>query len=93
MDRDQYRFQKFISDISGQDIKSHENNLAELFSCVRDWLRDESRRRGIPSASIIKRKYSKFRRQLPKICGRSDLDYEQLNFNDYAQICVDWLET
>lgn len=38
LDREPYRYQKFISDISGQDIKSHEGIAEHAIRTVRDWL-------------------------------------------------------
>ena len=43
-DRDRYRYQKFLSDIAGQDIRSHGNDSAELVRVVRNALA----RRGLP---------------------------------------------
>jgi len=36
LERDQYRYQQFISDISGQDIKSHNNDPEILIRKLRD---------------------------------------------------------
>ncbi len=38
LDRAPYRYQRFISDISGQDIRSHENSPRKAIRRVRDWL-------------------------------------------------------
>ena len=43
-DRKPHRYQKFISDISGQDIKSHNNKPKTAIKEVRDWLRGKSKR-------------------------------------------------
>ena len=37
-DRERYRYQQFISDIAGQDIAAHHNDLRALIAMVRDWL-------------------------------------------------------
>ena len=39
LDRERYRFQKFISDLAGQDIKAHGNQPLEAIRATRDWLR------------------------------------------------------
>jgi hypothetical protein len=41
-DSEQYRFQKYISDISGQDIHQHDNDQRTAMERIRDWLRSES---------------------------------------------------
>ena len=40
LDVEPYRYQKFCSDIAGQDISSHENNSDKTIKKVRDWLND-----------------------------------------------------
>jgi hypothetical protein len=38
VDRERYRYQRFISDISGQDTAAHNNDPRRLIAIVRDWL-------------------------------------------------------
>ena len=38
MDREKYRYQKFISDIAGQNVQSHNSSPEEVVKVVRDWL-------------------------------------------------------
>jgi len=45
LDREKYRYQWFISDISGQDIHAHENSPEKAVTIVRNWLRNASRLR------------------------------------------------
>lgn len=40
LDTDRFRFQKFISDIAGQDIKGHSGQIEHAVKHVRDWLSD-----------------------------------------------------
>ena len=42
-DRERYRFQRYISDIAGQDIHSHEGSEQKLIEELATWLRDQSR--------------------------------------------------
>ena len=42
LDKEQYRYQQFISDIAGQDIQAHHNNPEEMVTVVRNWLRNAS---------------------------------------------------
>ncbi|NRA19917.1 MAG: hypothetical protein HRU05_05500 [Oceanospirillaceae bacterium] len=44
-DTEQYRYQVFISDIAGQDIRAHENNPSNAIKIVRDWLNSASKRK------------------------------------------------
>src|ERR1700686_3205317 len=40
LDRDTYRYQKYISDIAGQDIRAHKSSEGNAISITRDWLRN-----------------------------------------------------
>ena len=84
LDREQYRYQQFISDISGQDIQAHNNSSREVITRVRNWLRTASRRETIPGGSIIWRRYRDFRRDLPETARACQLTVEDLIFNDYT---------
>lgn len=53
LDRESYRYQKFISDISGQDIRSHGNDPRMSISIVRNWLRSSSPSITMPGGEAI----------------------------------------
>lgn len=91
LDTDQYRYQQFISDISGQDICAHHNNPEDVVKSIRNWLRDTSRRTTIPGGPEIWRHYNLFISDLPGMCTESSLDVNDLIFNDYAWLVVEWL--
>ncbi len=38
LDEQPYRYQKFISDIAGQDIRAHRNSPTETIRGIRNWL-------------------------------------------------------
>lgn len=45
LDRERYRYQKFISDIAGQDIRSHDGNPEKALILTRNWLATVSKRK------------------------------------------------
>jgi len=92
MDREEYRYRQFISDISGIDVKAHHNNPQEAVRIVRDWLRDVSRRTTIPSGRVIWNRYNEFREDLPSLCQEINLDEEELTFLDYSNLISEWLK-
>jgi hypothetical protein len=92
LDKRQYRYQQFISDISGQDIKAHENEPRKAVLIVRDWLRDASQRTDLPGGSVIWRDYRKFVGDLPSMCTDLNLKPKELIFNDYIHLVSVWLE-
>ncbi|HEV7484762.1 MAG TPA: hypothetical protein VGQ65_03700 [Thermoanaerobaculia bacterium] len=46
LDRTPYRYQKFCSDIAGQDIEAHANKPAKAIELVRNWLSGPANERG-----------------------------------------------
>ena len=93
LDTERYRYQQFISDIAGQDIRAHKDTAKEIVTVVRNWLRNASRRQNIPSGSIIWERYQDFMKNLPQIAQEEQLITEDLIFNDYAQLLAQWLKT
>jgi hypothetical protein len=90
LDRDSYRYQMFISDIAGQDIRAHGSRQDSAISVTRDWLRTCSSR-VMPGGSEINRQYRKFLMQLPTQCRRLSLNPSELTFNDFTNIATEWL--
>jgi hypothetical protein len=91
-DSEQYRFQKFVSDLGGQDIHQHGNDAKSAVTRVRDWLRTESGRTDIPGGTAIFNRYVNFRADQPAICAELKLDLAQLTFLDFSYTIARWLE-
>jgi hypothetical protein len=91
LDKEPYRYQKFCSDIAGQDPSAHNNDPAAAITVVRDWLRTHTRFI-IPSGSKIVERYAQFRKALPAMCKKVDLEPGKLIFNDYTTLVVEWLK-
>jgi hypothetical protein len=93
LDSERYRYQKFISDIAGQDIAAHGGNPDEAIKAVRDWLSAATPRAiKIPAGSIVARRYRTFREELPAACERLQLKVEELTFSDYVVQVEEWLK-
>jgi hypothetical protein len=90
IDRDPYRYQAFISDIAGQDIQSHARKERQAISRTCDWLRNASSR-VMPGGNHINRQYDRFKRSLPKLCGKLKLRPSEMTFNDFTNIVTNWL--
>jgi len=60
---------------------------------VRNWLRAESDKSGIPGGAAIYRRYEDFRSDLPKICAELHLDLADLTFADFSYTIARWLQT
>ncbi|MBI3665457.1 MAG: hypothetical protein HY236_04405 [Acidobacteria bacterium] len=91
LDQEPYRYQKFISDLAGQDIHAHQNDPRMAMSVVRSWLRTASSRATIPGGDEIWRRYSIFRQDLPEICRNMKIGLEELTFVDLVTAIRIWL--
>jgi hypothetical protein len=93
LDADLYRYRTFISDISGQDLRSHSGEAESAIREVRDWLRAASRRRTLPGGGQIIEHYQRFQNDLPRICTELTLEPDRLTFLDFSDATVQWLRT
>ncbi len=92
MDKEEYRFQKFISDIAGQDIKQHDNNPENTIKLITNWLRNASKRTTIPGGLVVAKRYSDFKNELPKTCELAGIRENELGFNDYSTFVSAWVK-
>ena len=93
LDIERFRYQRFISDIAGQDIYGHGGRQRDLIKQVREWLRPEldPRKVIIPSGKEILLRFRTFQRALPSICQRLKWNIGELGFADYAYATVHWI--
>ena len=91
LDKEPYRYQTFISDTAGQNIRSHGSQPGEAITLVRNWLRDSSGRQSIPGGKEISRRYELFREVLPEMCRELKIEDDELTFNDYTNLVSEWL--
>ncbi len=93
LDAEPYRYQAFISDISGQDIRCHEGSPDRVVDVIRNWLRTMSHGRAVAGPVAIKRQFRAFTLSLPENCARNGLDQEDLLFVEYVELATLWLAT
>lgn len=95
LEAERYRYQKYLSDIAGQDIRQHDNEPAKAVGAVRDWLaasRPKSAK-PLPGAAAIMRHYGEFQANLPAMLRAADLEPAELGFFDRANLMAQFLET
>jgi hypothetical protein len=93
LDTEKFRYQKFCSDIAGQDIKSHEASAEKAIRGVRNWLAttlDGSVL--LPSAARIAMRYQAFLVDLPRLSGRFHLDPDDLQFVELRTLVEEWVD-
>lgn len=91
LEKDPYRYQQFISDISGIDITAHNNATDNLITAIRNWLTTASRRTTIPAAESIRSRYRKFQKAFRRTCKERGIDYSVMPFVELTRNISDWL--
>jgi hypothetical protein len=92
LDRSPYRYQRFISDINGQDISAHDRSIKKAIIRVRDWISTESGSPTMPAGDYMYRRYKAFQRVLPELCRQLNQDPKSLTFGNFTHIVRVWLE-
>lgn len=90
-DRERFRFQRYISDIAGQDIHAHNGDPSILIRELATWLRTHSRDADIPGGVAIADEFATFTVALPQIYLARQLDPAEVTFGDYTEIVVRYL--
>ena len=91
LDRERYRFQRFISDIAGQDIRAHGDDPAQAIAQLRAWLATLPRAAVLPGGAAIAERYRAFREELPAILRAIGVAPSEMVFADYTNIVSAWL--
>ena len=91
-DTEQYRYQRFISDLAGMDIHSHGAEPEAALVETRHWLTNVSRRQ-LPGEQDLLLRYRAFRDELPALAEQLGLDPARLTYADFEFILAGWLES
>ena len=92
LDRDRYRIQVFCSDIAGQDVRAHHNDVAHALVAMRTWLQTAlPEPQHIPTAPALFQRYMAFGRQLPFMCHTRQLTPKALTFLDFRDVVDAWI--
>jgi len=77
LEKERYRYQKVLSDISGNDIEAHNSNPEILVRRVRNWVYETTNHK-VSSGTIIWRRYSAFYNHFEIVTGESAYDTEDI---------------
>ncbi|MFL5381902.1 MAG: hypothetical protein ACJ8GN_05250 [Longimicrobiaceae bacterium] len=86
-----YRYQKFCSDIAGQDIRAHANQPAKAVAAVRAMLATALGGVRLPGPIRIVERYSAFQAELPALCRRLGLAPGELQFVELRTLMEEWI--
>jgi hypothetical protein len=92
LDREPYRYQRFLSDIAGQDIRSHGSRPDELIRQVRHWLAAQVDRDLVGAARLIA-DHERFLTDIPDLLaelGKTEEDL--LNYRDLYRLVCGWVD-
>ncbi len=91
LDRESHRYQQYISDISGQDVKSHDNDPEKLIRCIRDVFNALRINGSMPGPKEIMRNYQMFQSSQPDLMKKLQLHPDDLSYADKVQLVEQWL--
>ncbi len=86
-----YDYQKFMSDIAGQDIHCHRKSEKALIDELSAWLRIVTHDSKVPGGDAIYREYRRFKKDLPKLCKAAHLKSKEMKFIDFRRMAEKWL--
>lgn len=93
LEKEQYRYQRALSDISGNDIEAHREDAQVLIRKVRNWFL----RQGIPnipSANVIWNAFNEFESALAETLEEEDYDQEdveEMPKSEFVSFVKDWV--
>ncbi len=92
IDVDRFRYQKFLSDIAGQDPVAYDpTKIDALIGKIRDWLNSQPPQAAIPGPVRIRAEYQMFCGDRPQILLSLGLEEKDLSFTDRYQVINNWL--
>lgn len=93
LEKERYRYQIALSDLSGSDIKDHDDKVDKVINAVRDWLVTEELKRG-DSGNKIWDRYNDFQAYLYdeviEVDGHNSVDEVQISEVIHHMEC--WFE-
>jgi hypothetical protein len=85
-----FDYQKFLSDLAGRDIKHHDDDPARIISHVRTWFNAQSLNRALPGGIALQKLYDTFRKELPFMLEKAQLEEAELTFMDWSHLIEEW---
>lgn len=82
LEREKYSYQKYLSDISGQDLQAHDGDVERMILRVRNWLRTETGQ-DLPGPKRIIADLQRFQKALPVSCQKAGISPADLPFPEF----------
>jgi len=94
-EKDKYFYQKFLSDIAGQDIRNHNNKPIEVIEIIRDWFSTLNEKKKYDSHVIIWNYYNDFIDSLIKRLDKEGYKKDRvmkLPFTEFVGYARKWIK-
>jgi hypothetical protein len=92
LDTEQYRFQRFISDIAGQDIRSHHGEPENVIRHVRGFLLSQSPRSTfLAGPDKVIGRFRQFRSEMPASLAALHIDSSDFGFQDLIRLVAGYV--
>ncbi len=92
LETERFDYQKFISDIAGQDIRAHGDKVDRIIGHVRDWLNAQNPKHPLPGAKALVKYYRSFEMDSPLLLQAAMLDESDATFIDWSKLMTEWLK-
>lgn len=94
LDAERHRYDQALSDISGQDIESHNNDSDVAIRCVRNWLSEHRPANAdpLPGAAAMQADYRQYQAEVGPLIAHRRLDPDDLTHSDYLFLVRGWLQ-
>jgi len=92
LDKEKHRYDEVISDISGNDIKAHNNDREEIIKVIRDWYKTSHA--NVPRHKEIWLAFNQFEFDFEQILndeGYNPKDIKSLTFSDIIEFIENWI--
>ena len=86
-----YRYQKFCSDIAGQDVRAHGNQTVKAVAAVRAMLATALGGFRLPGPVRIVERYSAFQAELSALCRELAIAPGELQFVELRTLMEEWI--
>jgi hypothetical protein len=94
LEKERYRYQRALSDLSGSDIKNHDDEPVKIVKVIRDWFVTTEGMHGAPSGNLIWARYNEFHAFLydELVEGSGHQSVDDVQVLEIAQYMNRWLE-
>ena len=95
LETEKYRYQKFMSDIAGNDIRAHHDDPELAMKNVRDWLKINNKQQKFARHSSIWMVFNEFEQDYNGLLEKDGYDIFDINaatFTDLIEFMKQWLE-